>query len=55
MRESVPLDPEASFTAAMELCELLPQTDVDPVREREVEATRQLWTKLRAAWAAKHP
>ncbi|CAN5767941.1 hypothetical protein BH11MYX3_BH11MYX3_06850 [soil metagenome] len=32
----------------MELCELLPETDGDPVREREVEATRRLW-------AAGHP
>lgn len=47
----------ASFAAAMELLELAGATagaTDDPVRARELAATRSLWARLKQPWAAKH-
>lgn len=49
-----PLTPHASFTAAAELWDLRPELfsePPDPIREREVAATRAAWARLREAWA----
>lgn len=54
MREEGPMSPEASFTAAMELCSLVALPEHDPVRDKEVEVTRAIWAKLKRRWAAKH-
>jgi hypothetical protein len=46
-----------SFAAAMELLELADMTaggPEDPVRARELAATRSLWARLKQPWAAKH-
>jgi len=46
-----------SFAAAMELLELAESTvgdPDDPVRARELAATRSLWARLKRPWAAKH-
>ena len=53
MRQEGPLSPEASFQAAMELCDLVTSIDDDAVRAREIEAARKLWAKLKRPWAAK--
>ena len=47
------MSPDASFTAAMELCDLAQVMDPDPVRDREVAEARRLWVKLKQPWAAK--
>ena len=49
-----PMSSEASFLAAMELCDLAAPADSDPVRDREVAETRRLWAKLKKPWAARH-
>jgi hypothetical protein len=53
MRDEGPMSPEASFAAAMELCDLAPMLEDDPVRDRELAQTRRLWAKLKQPWAAK--
>jgi hypothetical protein len=50
MRHEGPMSPELSFRAAMELCDLADHMDPDPVREREVETARRLWTRLKKPW-----
>lgn len=47
------MSPEQSFLAAMELCELAEPAESDPVRDREVEQARRLWTKLKQPWVAR--
>jgi hypothetical protein len=53
MRQEGPLSPEASFRAAMELCDLATWAEHDPVRDREVAEARRLWVKLKKPWAAR--
>jgi hypothetical protein len=43
---------QASFEAAMELCDPAMWTEHDPVRDREIAAARRLWTKLKTPWVA---
>jgi hypothetical protein len=54
MRREGPMSSEASFLAAMELCDLAAPVDSDPVHDREVEQTRALWAKLKKPWVARH-
>jgi hypothetical protein len=54
MRQEGPISPEASFRAAMELCDLATWMEHDPVRDREIAEARQLWAKLKKPWAARH-
>jgi hypothetical protein len=54
MQREGPMSSEASFLAAMELCDLAAPVDSDPVRDREVEQTRALWAKLKKPWVARH-
>jgi hypothetical protein len=42
------MSPEASFRAAMELCDLATLIEHDPVRDREIAEARRLWTKLKS-------
>jgi hypothetical protein len=44
---------EASFLAAMELCDLAPVLVADLLRDRELAETRRLWAKLKKPWAAR--
>lgn len=44
---------ERAFVAAMEMCDLAAIPAHDPVRDREIEEARALWTKLKKPWAAK--
>lgn len=53
MRHEGPMSPELSFRAAMELCDLAPPMEPDPVRDREIEQARRLWTKLKKPWVAR--
>jgi hypothetical protein len=53
MQYEGPMSSEASFLAAMELCDLAAPVDSDPVRDREIEKTRRLWAKLKKPWAAR--
>jgi hypothetical protein len=53
MREEGAMSPEASFRAAMELCDLATLIEHDPVRDREIAEARRLWTKLKKPWAAR--
>lgn len=53
MQREGPMSSEASFLAAMELCDLAAPVDSDPVRDREIERTRTLWAKLKKSWAAR--
>lgn len=47
------MTPEHAFEAAMEMCDLAAVVEHDPVRDREIEQARALWTKLKRPWAAK--
>jgi hypothetical protein len=53
MRQEGPVSSEASFQAAMELCDLATWVEHDPVRDREVAEARRLWTKLKKPWVAR--
>ena len=54
-RQELPLDPDASLEAALDLCELLPSDEIgeDSVRAREVDEARKAWAKLRAHLACR--
>jgi hypothetical protein len=53
MQQEGPASPDASFRAAMELCDLAPCMDDDPVRDREIAEARRLWAKLKKPWVAR--
>ena len=53
MQREGPASPEASFRAAMELCDLATWTEDDPVRDREIAEARRLWTKLKKSYVAR--
>lgn len=53
MTQEGPMESERSFLAAMEMCDLAAIPEDDPVRDREIEEARALWTKLKKPWAAK--
>lgn len=53
MAQEGPMASERAFVAAMEMCDLAAIPAHDPVRDREIEEARALWTKLKKPWAAK--
>lgn len=53
MRQEGPMSPEASFRAAMELCDLSTPMEHDAVRDREIAEARRLWTKLKKPWVVR--
>ena len=53
MQQEGPMSLESSFRAAMELCDLAPLMEQDPVRDREIAEARRLWAKLKKPWVAR--
>jgi hypothetical protein len=43
MRQEGPMSSESSFHAAMEICDLAPVMEQDPVRDQEIAEARRLW------------
>jgi len=53
MQQEGPMSSESSFRAAMELCDLAPLMEQDPVRDREIAEARRLWANLKKPWVAR--
>lgn len=53
MQREGSMSPEASFRAAMELCDLVTSMEDDPVRDREIAEARRLWARLKKPWVAR--